>query len=129
MGKAIKYIMSFLPLPLSAMLAVLLIRRMDAIAGWAGELGGMDSRLIGQVLQVLSQLRHAEITFAWLPVLLAGAIAGAGLFYLRTKAGFVLLWLAVLAVLTAAGFWVAIVNGVQVGKLILCLLPMLPALW
>lgn len=128
MGKALKYIMSFLPLPLSAMLAMLLVRRMDAVAGWAGNLLEIDSRLIGQVLQVLSQLRHAEITFAWLPVLLAGAAAGTVLFYLRSRAGFVLLWMAVLLALTAAGFWGAVVNGVQVGKLLSCLLPLLPNL-
>ena len=128
MRKALQYIMCFLPLPLSAVLAGLMIRRMDVVMGWAGSIFGMSGRLLEQVLPVLSQLRDAEIAFAWLPVLLAGSMAGVGLFFLRSKVGWVLLWPPVLLALTAASFWFAIVNGVQVGKLLSCLIPMLPGL-
>lgn len=128
MKKTLRYLLCFLPLPLSAMLAALLIRRMDAVVAWAGKTFGMNSRMMEPFLQVLGQLRHAEIAFAWLPVLLAGAVAGAGLYALRSKAGFLLLWLILLLALTAGSFWTAIVNGVQVGKLLSCLVPLLPGL-
>jgi len=128
MKKALKYIICFLPLPLSAALAGLFIRRMDVIAGWAGEAFGMNSLLLEQVQQALSQLRNAEIAFSWLPVLLTGVIAGAGLFFLRSKAGFVLLWPLLLLTLTAWSFWLAVVNGIQVGKLLSCLMPVLAGL-
>ena len=101
---------------------------MDVIVSWAGTVFGMNEFLQQQLSQVLCQLRDAEIAFAWLPVLLAGSIAGVGLFFLRSKAGLAVLWLVLLAALTAESFWFAIVNGVQVGKLLSCLIPMLPGL-
>ena len=128
MSKVFRTFLCFLPLPLSVCLSGLLIRRMDAVAALAGNILGLNAPLLEQVLQVLGQLRQAEIVFAWLPVLVLGAALGGLLLCVQPKALFVLLWIVLLAALTAVGFWLTEVNGIRTGRLISCLIPLLAEL-
>lgn len=113
---------------LSVLTACFLIRRVDMIFHWIGSACGIEERQMAQAEQVLAQLRQAELSPAWLPLLIFGIAAGAALLFVRQKVAAVLLWMLLFGVLTVLAIGLCSVNGVKVVALLSCFLPMLPSL-
>lgn len=132
MQKLMKTLRRMIPGFLCSVIAVfvscLLIRRLDAIFHWIGSVSGMEEQLLLQFEQVLLQLRQAELSPAWLPVVVVGMAAGSLLGCLRRKAGIALGTFLLLLLLTLLATGLTSVNGIKVWALLKCFLPMLPNL-
>lgn len=132
MQKLLKTLRRMIPGFLCSVIAVfgscLLIRRLDAIFHWIGNISGIEEQLLLQLKQVLVQLRQAELSPAWLPVVVVGTAAGSLLGCLRRKAGMALGTILLLLLLTLLATALTSVNGIKVWALLKCFLPMLPNL-
>lgn len=132
MQKLLKTLRRMIPGFLCSVIAVfgscLLIRRLDAIFHWIGSISGIEEQLLLQLEQVLVQLRQAELSPAWLPVVVVGTAAGSLLGCLRRKAGMTLGTILLLLLLTLLAACLTSVNGIKVWALLKCFLPMLPNL-
>ena len=109
-------------------ISALTIRNLHALPALAGKLLELEPSTLTYAEQILSQLRHAALEPAWLPVLFSGVLIGAGLMHVRPKWLAGCLWFLLLLALTVFSFWMIEVNGIRFGAALSALLPLVKQL-
>ena len=108
--------------------SILTIRNIDVLPALAGKPLGLDAAALAYAEQVLSQLCHAALEPAWLPVLVPGTLIGAVLTRVRPKWLAGCLWFLLFPVLTVFSLGMIKVNGIRFGAALSVLLPLLKQL-
>ena len=108
--------------------SILAIRNIDVLPVLAGKLLGLDPSTLTYAEQVLSQLRHAALEPAWLPVFLPGMLIGAILMRVRPKWFAGCLWFLLLLALAVFSLGMIEVNSIRFGAALSALLPLLKQL-
>ena len=130
MGKWVKSILKGLVwAAVPSVAAWLLLRYCGQLTRWIGANFEMNTQTVGQVADAMDQLKTAVITLPWV-ALLGAALCWGCLWRVAVcrKAGRVTLTvLGILLLLpaTVGVLWLTRINGIQLGALLECFLPML----
>lgn len=101
------------------------IREMAGLLKLAGRVLGLSQDMLAYAEQVLSQLRHAVLVPAWIPVLLTSVLCSAVLLRINRRWLAACLWSLLLLGLATLSFWQMEINGIRFGAALSCVLPLL----
>lgn len=114
---------------LAVFLAGLLLRNLGLLATWLGKLRELEGVVSDEIIQVLEQLRRAQIGSPWLLALVPTAAAG-GLSRCGKRGSVIAIILGIVLFLPLmlGAACLTKVNGIHFGALLGQLIPLLPAL-
>ena len=114
---------------LAVFLAGLLLRNLGLLANWLGKLPELEGVVSDEIIQVLEQLRRAQIGSPWLltlgPTAAAGGLSRCGK---RGSGIAIILGIVLFLPLMLGTACLTKVNGIHFGALLGQLIPLLPAL-
>ena len=111
----------------AVVLAEWILRNLDQIVRWAGEIVKMENAQISMMAAVLGQLRGAELTLPWTEAILIGCAVNVliALLIARGKVRKVVIDVLLMIPAVAAVLWFTKVNGIMLGDVIEQLIPLL----